>query len=51
VTSDHTVAGADDRDRPSPRAAGTDSPEVPEQRRWRFVSAVHAAKALNGQQA
>lgn len=51
MTIETTPAIADDRDRIAPRAEEIDPPEVAERRQWRFASAVHAARVLNGQPA
>jgi hypothetical protein len=50
VTTDHTTSRTDDRDA-FEAPATIDQPKAPEPSRWRFSSAVHAARALNGQPA
>jgi len=47
TTTEQSGARSDEHDQTSPSTADRVWPPAPEQRQWRFVSAVHAARALN----
>ena len=51
MTTEHTVASSDDQDQMPPRISEPATTQVSDERRWRFASAVHAARALNARPA
>lgn len=51
TATEHAGARSDQSDQLSSRSEDHAVPSPPEQRQWRFVSAVHAAWALNGRTA
>jgi hypothetical protein len=51
TTTEHSSAHSDEHDQLSPRIAEPVWSPAPEERQWRFVSAVHAARALNARPA
>jgi hypothetical protein len=51
TTTEQSGARYVEHDQHSPSTADRAWPPAPEQRQWRFVSAVHAARALNARPA
>jgi hypothetical protein len=49
--TEHSDACLDEHDQLSPPTAEYVWPPAPKQRQWRFVSALHAARALNARPA